>query len=480
MKRFVSILAALMMLAGLVSAGAEGTATVSYDFDVRFSMEEQEVPYRMRERMRAYRDLVNMLELKGNIIWNPAIWGMDLRMELIPVTNPSAAIALRIFGRGSSICVESPLLGEEPYYLGQTSRIMGFFSQLWVTLGIPFPSFFLLDPFIVPYSLEKELEAWRAAFPNVSAGQVITAGTLEQLRDTWQDQLQNDDRLISWLNGFYAMAMNPELAQQAAAELPETLVKAAGGGDLTIREKDGTLRCENAEGESFFEIRNGERSCSVEFAPPDTGAKYLPYCRFSRSEESGTKSLTLKATLNRNDSGAKDTADEPGDGESGPGSEEYEYENPASMLQFSLETEGIPAVWPAKGTMTADLSMGGYALPEANLRFLLETAQDGSAVLTVSEAREDGSLQKVLTCSGSVTQVPYEGEELYYEYGDLFEHTLLLVATHDWATEALGQIVPYMAQGMIKFVYELPVRSCQVLLDDLEKLGLLGAVLAGD
>ena len=209
MKRFVSILAALMMLAGLVSAGAEGTATVSYDFDVRFSMEEQEVPYRMRERMRAYRDLVNMLELKGNIIWNPAIWGMDLRMELIPVTNPSAAIAL----------------GEEPYYLGQTSRIMGFFSQLWVTLGIPFPSFFLLDPFIVPYSLEKELEAWRAAFPNDSAGQVITAGTLEQLRDTWQDQLQNDDRLISWLNGFYAMAMNPELAQQAAAELPETLVK---------------------------------------------------------------------------------------------------------------------------------------------------------------------------------------------------------------------------------------------------------------
>ena len=479
MKRLVSILTALVMLAGLVSADAKGTATVSYDFDVRFSMEEQEVPYRMRERMQAYRDLVNMLELKGNVIWNPTIDCLDIHMEIIPVTNPAAAIQLRIYGRWNFLCVESPLLGDEAFYMGETKRVMGFFSQLWVTLGIPFPSLFLLDPILIPYCLNEEVNAWKAAFPSVSEGQIITSDQLEQLRNTWRDQLQDDDRLIPWLNGFYALTVNPEIAQQAVATLPETLLAAAGGGDLTIREKDGTLRCENTEGDSIFEIRNGEQSYSVEVAPPDTGVIYMPYCRFSRSEENGTKSLTLKATLDRNDSRAKDNADNPGDGESGPGSEEYEYENPASMLRFNLEAEGIPAAWPTEGMMKADLSMGGYMLPEANLRFLMETASNGSAALTVSEVWEDGSLKKIATCRGSVTQVPYEGD-LVFEYVDLFEHPLLFVATHDWATEALGRIVPSMAKGLVNFVYELPVRSCQVLLDDLEEMGILGAVLAGN
>ena len=473
MKRFISILLTLALLAGLVSAGAEKKATVAYNFDFRFHLEEQEVPYRVRERMQAYRELLDTLELKGSVVWNPKIWGMDIHLELIPVNNPSAAISLRIFGRGSSICVESPLLGEEPYYLGQTSRIMGFFSQLWVTLGIPFPAFFLLDPCIIPYCMEKELKAWKKAFPEISDGQAITALQLEQLRDAWQEQLQSDDRLKSWLNGFYCMAPNYELVQKAVAALPETLAKAAGGDGLAITEADGALRCENAAGESIFVICSGEQSYSVEFDPPDTGMEYRPYGYFGRrSSENGAGSLVLKASWDRKDAGGQDGGIPSGD-------EEYEYENPASLLRFSLEAEGIPASWPAEGTMTADMSMGGYTLPEANLRFLLETAQDGSARLTVSEIREDGEPRKMFTCSGSVTQAPYEGI-LYYEYGDLFEHTLLLVATHDWATEALGRIVPNMAKGLINFVSELPVRSCQVLLDDLENSGLLGAVLAGE
>lgn len=472
LKRLLSVLLALCVLAGLVSAGAEESLTVSYDFDMRIHLEEREVPFRMRERLQAYRDMLDTLELKGNVVWNPKIWGMDIHLELIPGGNPSAAVQLRIFGRGSSICVESPLLGEEPYYLGQTSRIMGFASQLWTTLGLPLPAFFLADPFIIPYVLKDERNAWRKAFPKIAGGQEISAGQLETLRDTWQRQLQEDEKLKNWLNGFYCLAENPEIVQQAVAALPETLVKAAGGGSLAIREADGALVCENEAGESVFTVREEEQAYTVEFCPPDAGEGYRPYGRFSRKQENGTGSLAVEASLNRSES-------VPQAGENNGENEYGEAGIPDSMLRFSLAAEGIPAAWPADGTMAAKLSMGGYTLPAADLDIRLETAKDGSVKLAVSEAAEDGNGPGILTCTGSVKQAPYEGE-LYYEYGDLFEHTLLLVATHDWVTEALGQILPNMMNGLINFVYELPVRSCQVLLDDLERIGLLGAVLAGN
>ena len=483
MKRFISILLTLALLAGLVSAGAEKTSAVSYDFNVRFHLEEQEVPYRMRERIQGYRDLLEALELKGNVVWDPETSCMDIRLTAVPANNPSAAVSLRIFGRHSSICVESPLLGEEPYYLGQTSRIMGFFSQLWVTLGIPFPAFFLLDPYLIPYSLKSIKNDWDEAFREMSDGQVIKAAQLEKLRDAWREDLQTNSKVKTWLNSFYCLTENSEPVERAVAILPETLLNAAGGGDLTIRNTDGIVRCENAAGESIFEIRNGEQFYSVEVNPPDTGAEYRPYFRFSRNHENGTKSIEVKADWSRPEIMAQGGERQPENGGELSGTDEYEdegdYGNPASMLQFSLKTDGIPSSWPADGVMTADLSMGGYVLPEAKLQFLLETAPDGSAKLTVTELPEEGQPRKWLTCSGSVTQKPYKGE-LYYEYADLFDYTLLLVATHDWATEALGRIVPNMAKGLINFVSELPVRSCQVLLDDLENLGLLGAVLAGN
>ena len=471
MKRFGAILLAVVMLAGgIVSAGAEETITVSYDFDVRFQLEEQEVPYRMRERMQAYREMLNVLEIKGNVTVNPDYDCLDLRLELVPVNNPSASVMLRLYGRKNNMCVESPLLGEETYYLGDTERVMGFASQLWTTLGIPFPSFFLLDPFLISYCFSYEQDAWRQVVHPVWHGEEIPAEWLATIRDYWAGNVQEDTRMKNWLNGLYAIAPDPSLVERAVVELPDTLVRVTGGDGMYVKEEEGLLEYSNKSNEKILEIRSGEQSFFMEFCPPDTEAAYRPYCLYSSDTKDDRQRLNFKAAWDRNGIVPADNS-----------SEDYgEYDpTPASLLQVSVEAEGIPVSWPAETKMTADLVTGGYILPDLNLHFDMDTAMDGSVKLTVSEPSEEGGTVPLLTADGSVTQVPYEGE-LYYYYEDLFEFPVLLVATHDWATEALGRIVPNMVKGLVNFVYELPIRSCQVLLDDLEELGLLGAILAGN
>ena len=97
-KRFLALLLILVISVSVASSLAEDTASVcSYDFDFRFRMNADVFPARIRSHMQGYADLLNVLELKGNITFSPSTNSMDLNAQIIPVTNPDAAISFRLF-----------------------------------------------------------------------------------------------------------------------------------------------------------------------------------------------------------------------------------------------------------------------------------------------------------------------------------------------------------------------------------------------
>ena len=99
MKRLLAFLLILILSCSSISAfGEEVPEVYSYDFDLLFHMNADVFPARIRSHMQGYADLLNMLELKGNITCQPASKSVDLNATVIPVTNPDAAISFRLYG----------------------------------------------------------------------------------------------------------------------------------------------------------------------------------------------------------------------------------------------------------------------------------------------------------------------------------------------------------------------------------------------
>ena len=456
MKRLLLLLLALVLAAGAVPAvRAEKAAEIlSYDFEFRFHMEPQDYPYSVREHMRGYEELADALELKGNASWCPETDSIDIRAELVPVSNPASAISVRLFGTTVRMCIESPLLGPEPYYLTNMYRIMFFLQELWKQTGLPLQSLLLLNPGTTSFFLRNEVVVWTKTVPKLTDGLVITAEELEKICETWRRQLDEDRFFQVWMSAFYGMAADSETISEQLETLPDVLLEAAGGEDLTVVEKDGALHCVNAKGETVFTEQSGEKTYFFSLTPPEIMVEYLPEFLYSESSEGGTRNLKLQASWERTEPDPEAWGDD-------------------VMLKFSLDAAGIPESWPTDTEITADITAGGFVLPDIDWKIRVKISEAGEIELAVSEPDRKGKAGNLLFSStGTVTPAAYDGE-LAYTLEDMKKCPYILITNHTFISELLPQIVPYFAGGVIDFVYELPVRACQSIMDDLEEYGLL-------
>ncbi len=457
MKRIVIFLAVLVLaMSSLPAAGAaKGAKTFSYDFDFRFHLEPQDYPYDVREHMRGYEELVDALELKGNASWCPAKKALDFRVSLIPVSNPDAAISVRVFGHPNRLCIETPLLGPEPYFIAKRYRIMHFFRQLWGYTGLPLLPFFLVNPKTTESLLQREAATWTNTVPVLADGVRITTEQLEEMSETWKVQMAEDRNFLLWMDAIYSLAPSKEPIEEQLETLSDILTESADGEDLVITEDaDGTLRCVNAKNKTVFTVKTDGDGTSFSLTPQNTMAEYRPEFSFSTKKENGTLSLKTQGCWDMTEPDPESWGD-------------------VSLLSFKVNAEGIPQTWPADGELTAEISTGGFLFPEIDWKVQLTMNGDGEVGLKVSEPDTKGKEGKLLLSgTGSVKPVEYEGT-LSFTRKELASHMFILITNHTFISEKLPMLVPYFAQGIIDFLYELPVRACQSVMDDLDSFGIL-------
>ena len=125
MKRLLVVFFVLILFSTAISPSlAEDNPSVcSYDFDLRFHMNADIFRVRERDHMQGYAELLNMLELKGNLTYSPATKAIDLNAEIIPVTNPEASVSFRLYGVPDNMGLSSPLLGDETIWFQNPSVI---------------------------------------------------------------------------------------------------------------------------------------------------------------------------------------------------------------------------------------------------------------------------------------------------------------------------------------------------------------------
>ncbi|MCR5296046.1 MAG: hypothetical protein K6E17_01435 [Clostridiales bacterium] len=460
MKRLICLLTVLALAAVAFPACAEeGPDARAYDFSLRFHLNADVFPLRIRAHMQGYADLLEMLELRGNIVWSDDTQSFDLNASLIPVTNPDAAISFRLYGIPEHVCLSSPLLGSETLWF-QNFVLMEFAYKTWNNLRIPLPWLVLLYPYVTENAFSRLREVWHRHTGELSAGSEISAGVLSAVADDWESILLEDNRLQYWFSAVGApRGMDAALLSEFSA-LPSYLtgrvarrsIRLEGGQDESGAE---TLRW-ISDGEKVLYARtvsDGSDAWSVTL--PETATGYVPLLSFVSAAGSETQSFRISGDYSR----AEGTDSEDG--------------RPDSFLRFSVSADSLPLSWPADAAFSAAASVSGAVLPNFDFTLRGTSGADGSLSFSLyQQVKENAEAAEVFSCSGSIVPVS-DYTVPAFAVSDLTQHTHVFSISDTITDPVVRTIGRPLFMGLLNFLNELPARACQSVMDDLEDFGIL-------
>lgn len=463
MKKVFSVLMALVMLTyALPSVAAEETSSVySYDFDLAFQLNAGVFPQKIRSRISGYAELINMLEFKGNITYCADSGSFDMNLQIIPKTNTDASIELHFFGLPEYIGVTSPLFGEETLWLDNIF-LMEFAFKTWNNLRIPLQYIALLFPYVTSNAFEKMTAAWKENIAVDEQTGVVPVESVYNLAEAWKRIQQTDSRLIYWIASVSALSDTRGLLEKEFAGLPDYLVeKVALEDDLTVTLDDSSAVWKNKDQAILFTRQIGHDSVSWSVTLPETENGYIPCLALFSDIADNQLTLNMSGSYRRNqpdDSGGN-------------------VNFPESVLDFSAFLDSWPTAWPADHTFSAGISMDSIITPHIEFELVGSASENGSVSVMILRPGESVEKETILSCSGTVlrknpSHIPdYHLNDFHAE-----NHISIYNISDKTMDEFIHRIWRPLFLGIMDFLNEVPAKTCQSIMDDLEDYGVLDMI----
>ncbi len=458
MRRILATALACVLLLG--SCAIAGDAGVfSYDFDLRFRLNANLFSFRQREHMQGYADLLDLLEFRGNLSWNQETECSDLYLEIIPQSNPSSAVSVRIWGIPTMHRVTSPLLGDKAACFNP-----GAFPHFAVSardvFQVPLPYLALMNPQTTATAFRSLAEIWEDRAGRITKNGSISYNKVKEIAEDWTAQLEMTSKISDWIQALTDPSYDDGLARQDLNTLPQQLLDAADRKPLTVTNENGTTRIRNAAGIVLWERMESESEVSCILNVPEEAARYIPSFSARKETAGGVVSFTLNAGWNC----AEETART--DPETGAA---------AKRLDLCVEAKGLPAALPAETAFSGLFSQKGTILPVFSFLMNGSTKENGTVRIALTFA-DNPDAGEFFSCEGTVTPATHE-EPMDYTWGGLETDYNILNLSYSAQGEMIDAIKRPFVLGMIDFLYELPASSCQSVMDDLEDSGILRTVL---
>lgn len=453
MKRILSLLILLALIFALpvYSSGESLPAVYSYDFSLRFHLNADAFPVRLRSHMQGYADLFDLIEIRGNIAWCPDYQSMDLNAEIIPVTNPDASISFRLFGVPENMCLTSPLLGHETIWFANYV-LMEFALKTWNNLHIPLQYPVLLYPYATENAFSRLASVWSAEIGRPAKSTSVSYNTLRSVSGQWNELLQTDSRLIYWISGVSAPSFCQAVLEEEFFRLPDFLLNQVALNDrLTVSVQGSTETWTNKNREILFTRTSDGLSDSWTLSLPATAGGYVPYMTCTSESENGLFFLSASGS--------------------------YQIPGGENLLSFTARLDSFPLSFPADAAFSASCSVSGSLLPGFDLTIHAESSQNGDFRLTLSQP-VDQSAEPVVIFTGAGRFVPVEASSVpFFTQEELTSYISVFSVNDQTMSDFVHKIGRPLFFGILNFLNEVPARACQSVMDDLEDYGVLDMVL---
>ena len=462
MKRIIALLLACILVCSAAGSFAEeGKRTPrvdSYDFDFRIHLEANTYSFHERKLMQGYEELLDEIEVKGNYSYCPETDCMDLHVEIIPVHTPDSAVSFRVYGWVANwLNVSSPLMGDSAVCF-RPKEVLNFAMRAYDFFQIPLFHFAILFPKILSNAYIEMAEVWEKKIARMEgSGDVLPVDVMEQIEAELKTKIETHEYVTTLIGAATKPLSNSEDVNEEIRRLPELLLYAADGESLTMErnETDGikTSRVLNHRGETIYESRREGQTFEEALTLPGSPSDYIPAYAFREEKTENETSFRLNLSWDRT-------------------SEDESL--PETYLRISAEMAHIPSAFPADAEFSGEASVEGLILPVFHYLVNCVTGADGAVNLSL--ALPDKPDEPVITCTGTIVPVAYEGE-LSYMIGEIITDYNLFALSDQSLADLMEDVVPALTEGIPDFFYALPTRGVQSLLDTLEKYGLLQVTL---
>lgn len=479
MKRLTAALLALLLV--FSCAAAEGPEVFSYDYDLKLKLDPGAFPLADRHRMQGFADLLDSLAFKGNYADCPWNRSQELHLELIPETNPKAAVSLQMRFLPWWWRVSSSLLGPEENSISfQPKGFMAFAYRSWFTFMIPLTPLMLLYPDSTLAPIRELTAIWEAEAGMPEPGRSLTADreTLERIAEKWREAFRTNTVITDWINA----VCQPKIGEYESLEsemtmIPELLGMVAGDGGLTVTAEGEWIRCTNEDGDVIFGERETEDGYECFLAPPPCGGYYVPSFRILREKTDKGIHCSLEVAWER--PAMPNSGWEEGDSESEEEayeSEEAEGRLPDTLVKLKLAAESLPEEINSDASFTGTAECEGILLPNFRLRMTGETKAAGDLKIGVYPMEGNGEAP-VFTCEGTVKRVPRDTPLDFY-IGDVVTDFRIFTLSDQSLSELVNSVRDSFVTGVIEFVAAVPTTGIQSILDTLEQYGILQTLIA--
>ena len=413
-KRLFCFFCILSLCLSCAAAEEAKPTAERYDFDLTFSLNPDALPARSRIRARGYAELLDCLELRGDLVVCEATGSFEINATLFFRDKPDVSIPFRFYGVESSLYLTSPIIGNETL-LFRMGSVAEFAIKIRKSLETPFPALALLYPFVYKYNFWNINQAWDQYTGPDDASREISAEQIEKLAETWSELLATDSYLNVWMTALYSVSSAPEAVEAELNAVPSYLREfISAGGPLTVEIGNGAETWTNADGETLFAREKTDASEMWSLTLPADENRYTPTLDFSGKTEDGLFSFNLDGSMIRGkavlppgmseedfspvtggdeeeeeyeEGGASESEDYPLTGSGNESESEYEDEGsdteeeedsswPETMVILSVSGDSIPTSLPCNSSFSLNASMKGALYPNFDFTVNGKTEKD--------------------------------------------------------------------------------------------------------
>ena len=347
MKRLFCFLLILVLCFSFAHAeeAAPAPTALRYDLDLTFSLNPDAFPARSRSRARGYAELLDVLELRGDLTLCEETQSFDLNAELFFRNKPEVSIPFRFYGVPSMLFLTSPIIADETLLFLMAS-LAEFAIKAKKNLETQLPVFALLYPYVYEYNFRNVIDAWNQYTGPAGKSRKISAENISKLCDTLTELLETDSSLGVWISTLCSVCSAPEAVEAEIQGIPSYLRDfVSAGKPLTVKVGDGTETWTNAAGRVLFSRRQADRSLTWFLDLPQDENRYAPRLSFTSSTGENGLDFNMEGSIVRGKAVLPSEIDEESsgaDGESSEYAEEYaeDYSEEYAPVTGSEESEG--------------------------------------------------------------------------------------------------------------------------------------------
>ena len=458
MKKWIALMLACCLAAGLGCAGAEDPGTEpgrGYQFDFTLRLNTEALSPSLRERAQGYADLMEALRFEGSYAQSLTHDFFDLRLNVIPNSRQAKPISFYLHGSRDLMYLNSSLLGDKTVVMSHKS-LLEFCTKMYNHMGIPLQHLAYLYPYTYEYNLDMPIADFLWIIDRADKNGVIAPEVVRHVRNGWSYRLEKDPPTQVFVSSAGLGSGHEEAFMAVANELPEYFWKSVAKEQAIqiIRDEARQKETWRAASGDFLKIIRGENYQEISTTLPAMRSGYRPSLfamhLVNGSWQTGRFSAQLLSTDEQED----------------------------DLLDLQASYTSLPISWPANCQSLLNVSLKGGLVPNIGLSAYLTGEENGHFTMRIRKpSPDDEPGATMMTADGFLQPMEGDAQVRVFTLSD-GEGGLELFNSNDASFGPfVSEIVQPVVKGALEFLVGVPASSCQTIIDDLQEAGVLAMML---